>query len=287
MDQRIITLFDEYTHAPLSRRDFLDRLQKLAGSTALAAAALAVLEPGYASAATVPAVAASLREENVTWPGAAGVTMQGYLVHPEGRKKRGAVVVIHENRGLTPHIKDITRRVAEAGYLALGVDGLSEFGGTPANEDEGRTLIGKLDKDQTLANYLAALNYLRQHPDSNGRTGCVGFCWGGALANRLAVHDAQLNAAVAYYGTQPPAAEAANIKAHLVLHYAGLDERVNAGKDAWQAALQAAGTKYEQFVYEEVNHAFNNDTSPARYNAQAAAQAWGRTLALFREQLRG
>ncbi|NVO85081.1 dienelactone hydrolase family protein [Hymenobacter terrestris] len=287
MDQRIITLFDEYTHAPLSRRDFLDRLQKLAGSTALAAAALAVLEPGYASAATAPAAATGLREETVTWPGAAGVTMQGYLVHPKGRKKRGAVVVIHENRGLTPHIKDITRRVAEAGYLALGVDGLSEFGGTPANEDEGRTLISKLDKDQTLTNYLAALTYLRQHPDSNGRTGCVGFCWGGALANRLAVHDAQLNAAVAYYGTQPPAAEAANIKAHLLLHYAALDERVNAGKDAWQAALQAVGTKYEQFVYEGVNHAFNNDTSPARYNAQAAAQAWGRTLALFREQLRG
>ena len=287
MDQRIITLFDEYTHAPLSRRDFLDRLQKLAGSTAVAAAALAVLEPGYASAATAPVAAAGLREETVTWPGAAGVTMKGYLVHPKGRKKRGAVVVIHENRGLTPHIKDITRRVAEAGYLALGVDGLSEFGGTPTNEDEGRTLIGKLDKDQTLTNYLAALTYLRQHPDSNGRTGCVGFCWGGALANRLAVHDAQLNAAVAYYGTQPAAAEAANIKAHLLLHYASLDERVNAGKDAWQAALQAAGAKYEQFVYEGVNHAFNNDTSPARYNAQAAAQAWGRTLALFREQLRG
>ncbi|NVO30519.1 dienelactone hydrolase family protein [Hymenobacter lapidiphilus] len=285
MDQRIITLFDEYTHAPLSRRDFLDRLQKLAGSTALAAAALAVLEPGYASAATAPAAAAGLREETVTWPGAAGVTMKGYLVHPKGRKKRGAVVVIHENRGLTPHIKDITRRVAEAGYLALGVDGLSEFGGTPTNEDEGRTLIGKLNKDQTLTNYLAALAYLRQHPGSNGRTGCVGFCWGGALANRLAVHDAQLNAAVAYYGTQPPAAEASSVKAHLLLHYAALDERVNAGKDAWQAALQAAGAKYEQFVYEGVNHAFNNDTSPARYNAQAAAQAWGRTLALFREQL--
>jgi len=285
MDQRIINLFDEYTHAPLSRRDFLDRLHQLAGGAALAAAALAVLEPGYAQAATVSEQADDLVTEEVTWPGEAGVTMKGYLVHPKGKKKRGAVVVIHENRGLTPHIKDVTRRVAQAGYLALGVDALSVFGGTPANEDEGRTLIGKLDKQQNLNNYLAGLRYLRQRPDSNGKTGCVGFCWGGAMANSLAVHDAQLNAAVAYYGTQPAAPEAARIKAHLLLHYAGLDERVNAGKDAWAAALQAAGVKYEQYVYEGVNHAFNNDSSPARYNAEAAQLAWNRTLKLFKEQL--
>ena len=285
MDQRIINLFDEYTHAPLSRRDFLDRLHKLAGGAALAAAALAVLEPGYAQAATVSEQADDLITEEVTWPGDAGVTMKGYLVHPKGKKKRGAVVVIHENRGLTPHIKDVTRRVAQAGYLALGVDALSVFGGTPANEDEGRTLIGKLDKQQNLNNYLAALRYLRQRPDSNGKTGCVGFCWGGAMANSLAVHDAQLNTAVAYYGTQPAAPEAAAIKAHLLLHYAGLDERVNAGKDAWAAALKAAGVQYEQYVYEGVNHAFNNDSSPARYNAEAAQLAWGRTLKLFKEQL--
>ncbi|WP_019947704.1 dienelactone hydrolase family protein [Hymenobacter aerophilus] len=290
MDQRIIALFDEYTHAPLSRRDFLDRLQQLTGSAVLAAAALAALEPGYAQAATTAAPASGgkkLQEETVTWPGAAGVTMQGYLVQPAGHQQHGAVVVIHENRGLTPHIKDITRRVAQAGYLALGVDGLSEFGGTPTDEDEGRTLIGQLDKDRTLTNYLAALSYLRQRPDCNGRTGCVGFCWGGALANRLAAHDPQLNAAVAYYGTQPPAPEAAAIKAPLLLHYAELDDRVNAGKDAWEAALKSAGARYQQFVYAGVQHAFNNDTSPARYNAEAAALAWGRTLDLFRQQLRG
>ncbi|MBT9395200.1 dienelactone hydrolase family protein [Hymenobacter sp. NST-14] len=285
MDQRILNLFDEYTHAPLSRRDFLERLQQLAGSTALAAAALAVLEPGYARAATVETDKSKLTEETVTWPGADGTMMQGYLVKPKGRKKRGAVVVIHENRGLTPHIKDVTRRVARAGYLALGVDALSVFGGTPANEDEGRTLIGKLDKAQTLTNYLNALAYLRQRPDGNGRTGCVGFCWGGAMANNLATHDSQLNVAVAYYGTQPAAAEAANIRAHLLLHYAGLDERVNAGKDAWAAALQAAHVPFQQYVYEGVNHAFNNDTSPARYNAEAAALAWERTLQLFGQQL--
>ena len=195
------------------------------------------------------------------------------------------MVVIHENRGLTPHIRDVTRRVGQAGYLALGVDALSGFGGTPANEDEGRTLIGKLDKQQNLGNYLAAFTYLRGRKDCNGRTGCVGFCWGGAMANSLAVNDPRLNAAVAYYGTQPKAEEVPQIKAHLLLHYAGLDERVNAGKDAYEAALKAANIKYEQYVYEGVNHAFNNDSSPARYNAEAAKLAWERTLRLFKEKL--
>jgi carboxymethylenebutenolidase len=285
MDQRIINLFDEYTHAPLSRRDFLDRLHKLTGGAAMAAAALAVLEPGYAKAATISEQTDDLVTEEVTWPGDAGVTMKGYLVHPKTKKKLGAVVVIHENRGLTPHIKDVTRRVAQAGYLALGVDALSVFGGTPANEDEGRTMIGKLDKQQNLNNYLAALTYLRGRKDSNSKTGCVGFCWGGAMANSLAVADPRLNAAVAYYGTQPKAEDVPKIKATLLLHYAGLDERVNAGKDAYEAALKANNIKYEQYVYEGVNHAFNNDSSPARYNPEAAKLAWDRTLKLFKEKL--
>jgi len=223
--------------------------------------------------------------EEVTWPGDAGVTMKGYLVHPKSKKKMGAVVVIHENRGLTPHIKDVTRRVAQAGYLALGVDALSVFGGTPANEDEGRTMIGKLDKQQNLNNYLAALTYLRGRKDSNSKTGCVGFCWGGAMANSLAVADPKLNAAVAYYGTQPKAEDVPKIKATLLLHYAGLDERVNAGKDTYEAALKANNIKYEQYVYEGINHAFNNDSFPARYNPEAAKLAWNRTLKLFKEKL--
>ena len=284
MDQRIINLFDEYTHRPLSRKEFLDRLAALAGGTALAAAALAMLEPGYARAATVAPLADDLLEETVTWPGD-GATVSGYLVRSKGRKKRGAVVVIHENRGLTPHIKDVTRRVARAGYLALGVDALSVLGGTPADEDKGRELIGQLDPTKNLNNYLAALAYLRARPESNGRTGCVGFCWGGGLANQLAVHDPLLNAAVAYYGRQPEAAEVPQIKAALLLHYAGLDERIDAGIPAYEAALKAAHIPYELFVYEGVNHAFNNDTSPARYNAEAAKLAWERTLRLFKEKL--
>ena len=284
MDQRIINLFDEYTHQPLSRKDFMTRLVQLVGSTAVAMSALAVLEPGYAQAATAAPGAADLVSEDVSWPGD-GAPVRGYLVHPKGRKKRGAVVVIHENRGLTPHIKDVTRRVAQAGYLALGVDALSVLGGTPADEDKGRELIGQLDAAKNLNNYLRALDYLRARPDCNGRTGCVGFCWGGALANQLALNDPRLNAAVAYYGTQPKDADLSRIKAALLLHYAGLDERVNAGMAAYETALKAAGVPFEQYMYPGVNHAFNNDSSPARYNAGAARLAWSRTLKLFREKL--
>ena len=284
MDQRIINLFDEYTHAPLTRKEFMERLAKLAGGTALALAALALLEPGYAAAAIVAPEADELAAEEVNWIGD-GAAMRGYLVHPKGRKKRGAVVVIHENRGLTPHIKDVTRRVAQAGYLALGVDGLSPLGGTPADEDKGRELIGQLDPVKNRNNYLAALAYLRNRPDCNGRTGAVGFCWGGGLANQLAVHDPTLDAAVAYYGQQAKAEDVPQIKAAVLLHYGGLDQRINAGIPAYEAALKAAGTRYELFVYEGVNHAFNNDTSPARYNAAAAQLAWERTLRLFKEKL--
>ncbi|WP_229755350.1 dienelactone hydrolase family protein [Hymenobacter cavernae] len=284
MDQRIINLFDEYTHKPLSRKEFMERLVKLTGGTALAAAALAVLDPGYVQAATIPEDDKGLTIEDATWH-SGETTMKGYLARPKGHKKLGSVLVIHENRGLTPHIKDVARRVAKAGYVALGVDALSPFGGTPANEDEGRTLIGKLDAQQNLTNYLAALTYLRQRKDSNGRTGCVGFCWGGGLANQLAVHDPQLNVAVAYYGAQPKAEDVPNISAAVMLHYAGLDERINAGIPAYEAALKAAGVKYELYVYNGVQHAFNNDTSPARYNPEAAKLAWERTLRFFGEKL--
>ena len=285
MDQRIIHLFDEYTHQPLTRKEFMEKLVQLAGSTVLATAALAVLEPGYAQAATVAPEDHDLLSEEVSWPGDDDTTMKGLLVRPKGRKKRGAVVVIHENRGLTPHIKDVTRRVAQAGYLALGVDALSVFGGTPADEDKGRELIGQLNAMKNLNNYLRALDYLRNRPDCNGKTGCVGFCWGGAMANKLAIADPRLNAAVAYYGTQPKEGDLSKIKARLLLHYAGLDERVNAGLNAYAIGLTTAGIQFDQYMYDGVNHAFNNDSSPARYNAEAAQLAWERTLKLFRQTL--
>lgn len=283
MDQRIINLFDEYTHKPLTREVFLKRLAQITGTMAAAMTILPLLESNYAKAAEAP-LEPGLKEEEVTWPGDK-VTMKGYLVRPEEARKRGGIVVIHENRGLTPHIKDVTRRAAKAGYIALGVDALSVFGGTPANEDEGRTLIGKLDKAQNLNNYLKGLAYLRSRPDSNGKTGCVGFCWGGSMANQLAVNDPQLNAAVAFYGGQPDAADVPKIKARVQLHYASLDERINAGIPAYEAALKAAGVNYQLFMYEGMQHAFHNDTSAARYNAEAAKLAWGRTLELFKETL--
>lgn len=285
MNQEIINLFDEYTHKPLSREDFMKRLAKLTGSTAAALAVLPLLEVNYAHAATVKEEDDDLIIESITYPGD-DTTMRGYLTKPKNATgKLGSVIVIHENRGLNPHIKDVARRVAKAGYLAVAVDALSPFGGTPANEDEARGLFAKLDAQKNINNFLKGLDYVRSRPESNGKTGCVGFCWGGGLANQLAVNSPELNAAVAYYGRQADAADVPKIKAALQLHYGGLDERVNAGIPAYETALKAAGTKYEIYIYEGANHAFNNDTAPTRYSPEAAKLAWERTLRLFKETL--
>lgn len=284
MDQNIIRLFDEYTHKPLTREDFFKRLVKLTGGMAAAMAVLPLLESNYAHGATVKPLDPDLTEEDITYPGQE-TTMKGYLVRPKEAGKRGAVVVIHENRGLTPHIKDVTRRLAKAGYLALAPDALSVFGGTTANEDESRAQFPKLDATQNLQNFLKAFDYLKSRPESNGKTACVGFCWGGALANQLAVHNPDLRAAVAFYGRQPDAADVPKIKAAVQLHYGGLDEGVNKGIPAYEAALKAAGIKYELYIYEGVNHAFHNDTSAARYNEAAAKLAWERTMRLFKETI--
>lgn len=285
MNQEIINLFDEYTHKPLSREEFMKRLARLTGSTAAALAVLPLLEVNYAHAATVREEDDDLIIESITYPGD-DTTMRGYLTKPKNATgKLGSVIVIHENRGLNPHIKDVARRVAKAGYLAVAVDALSPFGGTPANEDEARGLFAKLDAQKNINNFLKGLDYVRSRPESNGKTGCVGFCWGGGLANQLAVNSPDLNAAVAYYGRQADAADVPKIKAKLQLHYGGLDERVNAGIPAYETALKAAGTKYELYVYEGANHAFNNDTAPTRYSPEAAKLAWERTLKLFKETL--
>ena len=284
MDQRIINLFDEYTHTPLSRKEFISKLAKLTGSLAMAMSVLPLLENNYAQAATVEDK--DLLTEGITYPGAEGVTMKGFQAMPKSQKKLGTVMVIHENRGLNPHIKDVAMRVAQAGYLALAPDALSPVGGTPADEDEARTLIGQLDAKQNLTNYLKGLEYLENHKSGNGKTGTVGFCWGGALAGQMAVHDPSLDAAVAYYGRQPEAADVPKIKAELLLHYGGLDERVNAGIPVFEKALEDAGTTYQLYVYEGANHAFNNNTSPTRYHEAAAKLAWQRTLDLFGRKLK-
>ena len=213
--------------------------------------------------------------------------MKGYLVSPKNQTvPLGAVMVIHENRGLTPHIKDVTRRVAKAGYIAMGIDALSPFGGTPENEDEGRALFPKLDVGQNIENLKSGLDYLRGLKNCNGKTATVGFCWGGGMANAMAVVDPLLKAAVPYYGRQPNAADVPNIKAKLLLQYGGLDERINEGIPAFEEALKANKIDYKVYVYEGAQHAFNNDSSPARYNAEVAKLAWERTLGLFSEVLK-
>ncbi|MFC5408635.1 dienelactone hydrolase family protein [Larkinella bovis] len=284
MDQRIINLFDEYTHKPLKREDFLQRLAKLTGGMTAALTVLSTLEVNYAHAQTVSGQDDRILTERVTYPGS-DTTMKGYLARPKANGKYGSVVVIHENRGLNPHIEDVTRRLALAGFLAMAPDALSAAGGTPTDETQMRELFGKLDADKTRQNFLKGLDYLKNRPDSNGKLGCVGFCWGGAMANQLAVHYPDLKAAVPFYGRQPDAADVPKIKATVQLHYGGLDERINAGIPAYEEALKKANVPYQLYVYEGTQHAFHNDTAGPRYNEAAAKLAWERTISLFREKL--
>jgi carboxymethylenebutenolidase len=284
MDQQIINLYDEFTHKPLNRSEFISRLAKIAGSTAAALALIPMLENNYAHAAGTSEE--GLFTEHIKYPGS-NCEMQAYVARPEKKGKYPAVVVIHENRGLNTHIEDVARRVANAGYLAIAPNALSSLGGTPANEDEARKLFQELKPEDSLQNFIKVFDYLGTSKDCNEKYGCVGFCWGGAMSNKLAVNVPSLKAAVAFYGTQPDAALVPNIKAAVQLHYAGLDQRVNAGIPAYEEALKAAGTKYELFMYEEVNHAFHNDTSPNRYNEAAAKLAWQRTIAFFDKYVKG
>ena len=282
MDQKIINLYDEYTHSQVSRKDFMRKLAILAGSTALAMTILPMLENNYAAAADFNSD--DIEVENITYAGVDG-EMKAVLAKPKGKKNLGCILVIHENRGLNPHIIDVTKRVAAEGFLALGVDALSPLGGTPTDEDKGRELIGKLDPEKNLQNYLKGLDYLRNRKDGNGKVGCVGFCWGGGMANKLAVNDPKLQAAVAYYGAQANVADVPKIKASLMLHYGGLDERINAGIPAYEQALKDNKIDYKIYIYDGVNHAFNNNTSPTRYNEAAAKLAWSRTIDLFKQKL--
>lgn len=283
MDQKIITLYDKYTHGLLDRRAFLDRLALLTGSAAAANALLPVLKNNYAAAAIIaeddPRILSS------TFNISADPHLSGYLAKPAQGDKFPAVIVIHENRGLNPHIKDVTRRLAAEGFLALGVDFLSPLGGTPADEDKARDMIATLEPANVLAQARQAVAAMRKHSNSNGKVGAVGFCWGGGWVNALAAAEPDLAAGVAYYGMQAPADKVPTIHAPLLLHYAGLDERINAGIPAYEDALKKAGKAFELYVYENVNHAFNNDTNAARYDKQAAELAWGRTLAFLKKYL--
>ncbi len=286
LNQEIIQLFDEYTHKPLTREVFLSRLTKLIGGTTALSTILPALEGSYAASAQVAEDDSDLLISTAEFPSPNGV-IKGYLAQPKQAKKRlGAVLVIHENRGLTPHIKDVTRRIAKEGFIALGIDGLSQFGGTPINEDEGRALIGKLDARQNIENMLSGLSYLRTLKNSNQKTACIGFCWGGGVVNDLAAADPALTLGVPYYGRQIDATLVPKIKAKLMLHYAGLDERINAGIPAYENALKSNQIDYQLFIYEGAQHAFNNDSSPARYQKEPADLAWSRTINFFKKHLK-
>ena len=280
MDQKIIGLFDTFTHGGMDRRAFLEKLSVMAGSVAAATALLPLLENNYALADILPEGDPRIETGSITYQGGAG-----YLAQPKADGKYGSVLVIHENRGLNPHIKDIARRIAAEGFVALAPDYLIGLGGTPADEDKARDMIGTLKPEDILATSRAGLAAAKVQSKSNGKGGAIGFCWGGGAVNALAVADNGLSAGVAYYGMQPKAEDVAKISAPLMLHYAGLDDRTNAGIPAFETALKAAGKTYEIYIYEGANHAFNNDTNAARYDKTAADLAWGRSMAFLKKYL--
>jgi carboxymethylenebutenolidase len=285
--QEMIKVYDDYTHLTLDRRDFMQKLTKLTGSAAAAAAIVPALAASRAKAAIVAEDDARLKTETITWPGAEGQTMSGYLAMPaEMSGALPAVMVIHENRGLNPHTEDVTRRMALEGFFALSPDFLAPAGGTPQDEDKAREMIQALDRLQTIANAVATVVFLKGHEMSNGNVGAIGFCWGGGLVNQMAAAaGADLAAAVPYYGQVPEPEQVGGIEARMLLQYAGLDERINAGIPAFEEALKAAGVDYQIHIYEGANHAFNNDTSEARYNKEAADLAWSRTVEFLKEAL--
>jgi carboxymethylenebutenolidase len=284
MDQKVIDLYDEFIHGGMNRRDFLDRLTRIVGSSAAAIAAMSLLQSDFALAEMVPAKDPRLATDRITYDSPKG-KVSGYLARPKAMGKRPTILVIHENRGLHPHIQDVARRFAVEGFLACAVDLLSLVGGTPPKEDEALALHKKLNMNDAVVALVAAVSFLKKHPESTGKVGTVGFCFGGLMVNRLAVSSRELDAGVAYYGRQVPADQVPKISAPLLLHYAENDKNVNAGIAAYEAALKANKKRYTLYQYPGTQHAFNNDTGKARYNKAAADLAWGRTLAFFKQTL--
>jgi len=277
MDPKIIRLFDEYTHTPLSRAVFIKRLSQIVGSVAAAYSILPLLESNYSKSVDALSQTDDLVTETISYEGVGG-TMSAFVARPKAQGKYPTVVVIHENRGLTPHIRDVTLRMARAGFLAVAPDALAVVGGYPGDEDEARKLFQTLNQSDSQQNFVKTLQVIEEREDWNGNTGCVGFCWGGAMAGYLATEVSDLKAAVAFYGRQPSLEHISKIKAALQLHYAALDERVNAGIPDFIAAMDEHDLYYELYMYEDVHHAFHNDTSVSRYNEPAAKLAWSRTV---------
>jgi len=283
-DQELLILFDAYVHGNLDRRGFLAQAQKFAKAGVTAAGLLAALSPDFAAGQQVPKDDARLKTEWLSYPSPAGSgTVKGYLARPAGAgsRKLPAVLVIHENRGLNPHIEDIARRLALDGFMAFAPDALTPVGGYPGDEDKARAAFATLDQAKAQADFMTAANWLKARSDSTGKLGAVGFCYGGGIAHLLATRMPDLNAAVPFYGDTPAPEEAAKVKAPLLVHLAAMDERINAAWPAYEAALKAAGAKYAVHQYPRTQHGFNNDTTP-RYDAAAAKLAWERTVAFLK-----
>ncbi|MBN2481496.1 MAG: dienelactone hydrolase family protein [Bacteroidales bacterium] len=284
MDNKIVKLYESYKEGKVNRRDFLKKLAVYTGGTAAAISVLSLLDQNDAKAAGFQDDP-DLFTEFITYPGETG-DVRAYLARPDVGGKFPAVIVIHENRALQPHILDVTRRMAQEGFLSLAPDALSPLGGTPeGDESQAATMMRELDSDSTAKNFAAAVKYLETHPLSTGKVGCTGFCWGGGITNQVAILSPELDAAVPYYGSQPAAEDASKIKAPVMAHYAGNDERINAGIPAFEEALKGAGIEYHIYMYEGASHAFNNDSNPDRYHEEAAKLAWERTVAFFKEKL--
>ncbi len=282
-----LKLFDQYVHGLLSRRDFLQRAAGFAAVGMTAEGLLAALSPRFAEAAQVAVDDSRIKTRSVEFPSPQGyVKVRAYLAEPAKTKGNlRTVLVVHENRGLNPHIEDIARRLAVENFIALAPDALFPLGGYPGDEDKARELFGKLDQAKTHEDFLAAEDYLKHLPEGNGKVGVVGFCYGGGIANFLATRVPDLAAAVPFYGAQPSPEDAAKIKAPLLIHYAEKDERITSGWPAYEKALKAAGVHYQAFIYPGVEHGFNNDTTP-RYDEPAATLAWKRTIEFFNKHLR-
>jgi carboxymethylenebutenolidase len=286
-DQELLNLFDQYVHGAIDRRGFLDRAGKFAVGGITAGMLLDALTPKFAEAQQVPKDDKRIKAESIDFDSPQGNgKMRGYLVKPAtATGKLPGVLVVHENRGLNPHIEDIARRFALANFVAFAPDALAPLGGYPGNEDKARELFPKLDQTKTREDFVAAANLLKARPDCTGRIGAVGFCYGGGIANMLATRMPDLGGAVPFYGNQPSPEDAAKIKAPLLIHYAENDQRINAGWPAYETALKAANVKYQAFIYPGTQHGFNNDTTP-RYDEAAAKLAWQRTVDFFNEHLR-
>jgi carboxymethylenebutenolidase len=286
--REVLDLFDDYVHGAISRRGFLDRCAGHVGGFAVATSVLAALSPNFAAGQVIPPADKRIATSHadIASPGGSGM-IRAYVAMPANaspKHRRPVVLVIHENRGLNPHIEDIARRLAVDGFIAVAPDALTALGGYPGDEDKARTLFGQLDQAKIAADFLAAANYAQAHPSGNGKLGAVGFCWGGGMVNQLATKVPALRAGVPFYGSPPPLDAVPAIKAELLLNFAGNDTRIGAMWPAYEAALKAAGTTYHAYIYPGVEHGFNNDTTP-RFNKDAAALAWARTMELFRRKL--